>query len=122
MRKVISIDGIALDNSCFISSEFDADDFIGKKSVAIDGSSIMFVLPKGAMTKDVQIYSKKHGWILESTKELLMASADSLPKIVVFDDTSEGTYYYDHTKIPMKFSQVFEGSLWYTVEINLLKG
>ena len=122
MKRVTIIDGITLDNACFISSEFDVDDFIGQRSVAIDGSSILYVQAKGSMTKQVQITSKMSGWITSDTKDLLFASVDMNSILVEFDDTSSDTYYYDHEKVPMKITPLYEGSLWYNVEINLLKG
>ena len=122
MKKVISIDGIDLDHPLYISSEFDVDDYIGFRSVAIDGSSVMFIQAKGAMTKEVSIYSKDNGWISETTKALLMASVDNQSIVVEFDDLSNATYYFNHTKVPMEFTPLFEGSLWFTVKINLLKG
>ena len=122
MKRVVSIDGIVFDKKLFISSEFDVDNYIGESSIAIDGSSVMFVQPKGSMTKDVQIYSKDSGWVHVDTKDLLMNNADELPKTVVFDDASSGTYYYDHTKVPIEFTSLYDGALWYTIKINLLKG
>jgi len=71
LKKVTIIDGIVLDNNCFISSEFDIDDYIGSRVVAIDGSSIMYVQAKGSMTKEVKIYSKNSGWVLDVTTVLL---------------------------------------------------
>ena len=122
MKRVVSIDGITFDNKLFISSEFDIDNYIGERSIAIDGSSIMFVQAKGSMTSDVSVYSKDSGWIHRDTKDLLTNNVDELGKLLVFDDTSSYTYYYDHTKIPLEFTPLFEGSLWYTVTINLVKG
>ncbi len=122
MKRVITIDGITLDNSCFISSEFDVDDFIGVRSIAIDGSSVLFVQSKGSMTKQVQITSKNSGWVSKDTKDLLFASVDVSAITVEFDDASTSTYYYDHERVPMKLTPLYEGSLWYNVEINLLKG
>jgi len=122
MKKVISIDGITLDNKCFISSEFDIDNFIGKRTIAIDGSSVMFVQAKGAMTKEVQVYSKTSGWVSKETKDLLIASVGTISIIVAFDDLTQDTYYYDHSKSPLKVTPLYEGALWYNVEINLLKG
>ena len=122
MKRVISIDGITLDYKLFISSEFDADNYIGSKQIAIDGSSIVYVQPKGSMTKEVSIYSKDNGWVSEAKKDLLMSSVDEAVKTVEFDDASSGTYYYDHTKTPMTFDALYEGAEWYSVTINLLKG
>ena len=122
MKRVISIDGVPLDNKCFISSEFDVDDFIGQRSIAIDGSSILYVQAKGSMTKQVQITSKMSGWITSDTKDLLIATITTLGIVVSFDDSSSNTYYYDHSKVPMKLTPLYEGALWYNVEINLLKG
>ncbi len=122
MKRVVSIDGIDFDNSMFISSEFDVDDYIGERSVAIDGSSVMFIQAKGAMTSEVSIYSKNSGWIHKDTKDLLMNNVDNLGKLVTFDDASSDTYYYDHTKTPITFDSLYEGALWYNVTINLLKG
>lgn len=122
MKKVITIDGISLDNPCYISTEFDIDDFIGQRSVAIDGSSIMFVQAKGAMTKEVQITSKSNGWIESDTRDLLIASVDENSIIIEYDDLSTDTFYYDHTKTPLKLTPLYSGSLWYNVEINMLKG
>lgn len=122
MKKVLTIDGISLDYPLYISSEFDVDDFIGERDVAIDGSSVQFIQAKGAFTKEVSIYSKQSGWVSKETKDLLISSVDELAKVVEFDDLSSATYYYDHTKIPVKFDSLYEGSIWYTIEINLLKG
>ena len=122
MKRVVSIDGVTLDNPCFITSEFDIDDFIGDRSIAIDGSSVLFVQAKGSLTREVQIYSKTSGWVTKETKDLLIDTVDELGKLVIFDDASQATYYYDHTKTPLKVDPLYEGSLWYNVEINLLKG
>lgn len=122
MKKVTSIDGIAFDYPLYISSEFDISDYIGERSVAIDGSSVMFVQAKGAFTKEVSLTSKDTGWVTKDTKDLLINTIDELSKTVIFDDTTTGTYYYDHTKTPISFSPLYEGSLWYTIEINLVKG
>ena len=122
MKRVVSIDGIAFSNKLFISSEFDVDDFIGESTLAIDGSSVVFVQAKGAFTKEVSIDSKDSGWVHKDVKDLLMNNVDELSKLVVFDDATNGTYYYDHTKVPIQFAPLFEGSLWYTVTINLVKG
>lgn len=122
MRKVITIDGISLDNACYSSAEFDIDDFLAERTVAIDGSSILFVQAKGAMSKDVQFTSKSNGWITSDTMDLLIASVDVNSIIVEYDDLSTETFYYDHTTTPLKFIPLYDGSLWYNVEINLLKG
>lgn len=122
MKRVVSIDGIVLDNPLFISSEFDIDNYMGSSEVAIDGSSVVFVQAKGAFTKQVQVYSKTSGWISEATKDSLSLIVDTSAKILVFDDASSDTYYFDHSKTPLKFISLYEGSLWYTTEINLLKG
>lgn len=122
MKKVISIDGITLDRSCFISSEYDADDFLGASEVAIDGSTILFVQPKGALTKEVQITSRGSGFQKKQTKELLMASVGVSPIVVGFDNSTSDTYYYDHSRTPLQFEPLYDGSIWYTLTINLLKG
>jgi hypothetical protein len=122
LKRVVSIDGITLDNKCFISSEFDIDDYIGESSLAIDGSSVVFVQAKGSMTKEVSITSKDSGWISRDTKDALSNTVDELSKTVVFDDNTSNTYYFDHSTTPIKFTPLYEGSLWYNVEINLLKG
>jgi len=122
LKRVVSIGGVTLDYKCFISSEFDVDDYIGSKSTAIDGSTIVFVQPKGTMSKEVQITSKSSGWVSKSTKDALIATSGTSSITVSFDDGTTGVYYYDNTKIPMKFSELYEGALWYNVEINLLKG
>ncbi len=122
MKKVTIIDGIVLDNNCFISSEFDIDDFVGTKAIAIDGSSTMFVQAKGSMTKEVKIYSKNSGWISKETKDSIIASVSEDEIFVEFDDLSIESYYYNHSKIPVIFTPIYEGALWYNVEINLLKG
>lgn len=122
MKRVISIDGIILDNSCFSSDEYEVDDFIGERTLAIDGSSILFVQAKGSLTQEVQIYSKTSGWVTKETKDLLIATVDNLVKVVEYDDATTDNFYYDHTKIPLKIEPLFEGCLWYNVEINFLKG
>lgn len=123
MKRVKSIDGVTLDTTLFISTEFDIDDYIGERSITIDGSSVMFVQAKGAITREVKIYSKAEtGWQTDVVKDALMNTVDDLAKIVVYDDDTQDTFYYDHTKIPLKVEPVFNGALWYTVEINLLKG
>jgi 4-hydroxyphenylpyruvate dioxygenase-like putative hemolysin len=122
LKRVTTIDGIILDYKLFISSEFDADDYIGSRTIAVDGSSIMFIQAKGSMSKEIEIYSKDNGWVSEAKKELLMSSVDDLAIIVEFDDLSSATYYYDHTKTPMRFDPLYEGSEWYSITINLLKG
>jgi len=122
LKRVEKFDDIELDYKCFISTEFDIDDYIGEKSIAIDGSSVMFVQPKGAMTKEVSIYSKDSGFISGATKDLLAASVDTNSKIVTYDDGTTDTFYYDFTKIPISFKPLYEGSLWYSITINLLKG
>ena len=122
MKRVIKIGDVDLDHKLFISSEFDVDDFLSQRVVAIDGSSVVFVQPKGSMTKEVSITSKNSGWISEDTKQALtnMIGTDSIS--ITFDDNTSANYYFDHTKTPLKFSSLYEGSLWYNVEINLLKG
>ena len=122
MKRVKSIGGVVLDNNCFISTEFDVDNYIGESSIAIDGSSIVFIQPKGAMTLSVEIYSKDSGWVLEDTKNALIAIVDELSKVVVFDDDSSDVYYFDHTKVPISFTPLYNGSFWYNVLINLIKG
>jgi len=122
LKRVIKIGDVDLDHKLFISSEFDVDDFLSQRVVAIDGSSVVFVQPKGSMTKEVSITSKNSGWISEDTKQALtnMIGTDSIS--ITFDDNTSANYYFDHTKTPLKFSSLYEGSLWYNVEINLLKG
>lgn len=122
MKKVTYIDGIVLDHPLYISTEFDIDNYIGERSIAINGSSIMFVQAKGALTNEVQIYSKTNGWISEVTKDLLIANDKTTAVIVTFDDTTTGTYYYDHTQAPMQFQSLYDGCTWYTVTLNMLKG
>ena len=122
MKKVTHVDGILLDHSLYISSEFDVDDFLASREVAIDGSSVMFVQAKGAMSREVQLYSKTNGWVEEVTKELLMASVDTDIIQLTFDDASSADYYYDHTKVPMTFDALYVGSTWYNVTINLIRG
>lgn len=122
MKRVVSIDSVVLDYKCFISSEFDVDDYLGKSSIAIDGSSVVFIQAKGSMTKVVSIYSKDSGWIHKDTKDSLIDTVDNLAKIVTFDDSSQDTYHYDFTQIPLEFTPLYEGSLWYTIKINLVKG
>jgi len=121
LKRVVSFDGIELDNKMFISTEFDVDDYIGTRSIAVDGSSVMFVQAKGAFTKEVSIYSKDSGWISTTTKDLLFNSVDTEPKVVVYSDATTDTFYYDHTKVPFKVEPIFEGSEWFTVEFNLIK-
>jgi len=123
LKRVKSIDGVTLDTTLFISTEFDFDDYLGERAVAIDGSSVMFVQAKGAMTKEVQIYSKPEtGWQSEEVKDALIDTVDELAKTIIYDDDTEDTFYYDHTKVPLQLEPIFNGALWYTVEINLLKG
>ena len=122
MKRIISIDGVALDNPLFSSDEEEVDDFIGERTIAIDGSSILFVQAKGSMTLEVQVSSKTSGWVKKETKDLLFATVDNIVKVVQYDDLSTDNFYYDHTKVPMKIDPLFEGCLWYNVEINFLKG
>ena len=122
MKRVVSIDGIPFDNLMFISSELKIDDYIAEKILAIDGSSVLFAQTKGALTKEVIIDSGENGWISKATKDLLIATVDLTSKTVVFDDATTGTYYYDHTKTPITFTELYEGSDWFTIEMNLLKG
>lgn len=122
MRRVISIDGVILDHPLFIDSEFDIDNYIGERRVAIDGSSVMFIQPKGAFTKEVQLTSNTTGWQKEATKDSLIDIVNEEPKIIYFTDGSFGTYYFDLTATPLIFTPLYEGSVWYNVEINLIKG
>ena len=122
MKKVTHIDGIELDYPMYISTEFDIDDYLASKDIAIDGSTIMYVQPKGAMTREVQIYSKSNAWVEEATKDLLTASIDTTVIVVTFDDTSTANYYYDHSKVPISFDPLYLGCLWYNVTINLIRG
>ncbi len=122
MKRVTKIDGVTLDNKCFISTEFDIDDYIADRQIAIDGSSVLFVQAKGAMTNEVSITSKNSGWVSDTTKDALINTVDELAKVVEFDDATTATYYYDHTKVPLQLTPLYEGSLWYNVELNLLKG
>ena len=122
MKRVVSIAGVVLDNKCFISSEFDVDNYLGSKTTAVDGSTILFVQAKGALTKTVQITSKTSGWVSKDVKDALIATVGIDSIVVGFDDSTNGTYYYDNTTTPIKFTEIYEGSLWYNVEINLLKG
>lgn len=123
MKRVTHIAGIALDNPLNISTEFDIDDYLASKAVAIDGSTVMFVQPKGAMTREVTVYSKSNtGWIEEATKDLLIAAVGTGVVELTFDDLSVANYYFDHTKVPMTFEPLYTGCTWYNVTINLLKG
>ena len=122
MKKVTHIDGIVLDHSMYISTEFDIDDYLGSKDIAIDGSTVMYVQAKGAMTREVQIYSKTNGWQELATKDLLEASVGTTSIVVTYDDASNDTFYYDHTKVPMVFDPLYSGCVWYNVTINLLRG
>lgn len=122
MKRVTKIDGVILDNKCFISTEFDIDDYIAERQIAVDGSSVVFIQAKGAMTNEVSITSKSSGWISDVTKDALIDTVDEFAKVVEFDDGTSATYYYDHTKVPLQVSPLYEGSLWYNVEINMLKG
>ena len=122
MRVVTKIDGIVLDHSLYISSEFDIDNFIGERSITIDGSSVMFVQAKGAMTKEVQLYSGNNGWQIETTKDLIEQNVGTTQITLTFSDATTGVYYYDHASIPVTFKPLYDGSEWYNVTINLLKG
>jgi len=123
LKRVKSIDGVTLNTNLFISTEFDIDNYIGERSIATDGSSVLFVQAKGAMTREVQIYSKDDtGWQDKTVKDALINTVDELSKIVIYDDDTQDTFYYDHTKIPLRLDPIYKGALWYTVEINLLKG
>ena len=122
MKKVTHIDGIELDHSMYISTEFDIDDYLASKSVAIDGSTVMFVQPKGSMTREVEVYSKSNGWQEEATKDLLTASIDTDVVVVTYDDATTDNFYYDHSKVPISFDPLYAGSLWYNVTINLIRG
>ena len=121
MKKVKLINSIALDYNLFISSEFDADDYIGARQIAVDGSSVLFVQAKGAFTKEVVISSKEQGWVGEDLRVTLMADVDTTLKVITFDDDTTGNYYYDHTVVPMSFTPIFEGACWYIATINMLK-
>jgi len=122
LKRAVSINGITFDYKLFISSEFDMDDYIGSRQIAIDGSSVMYIQPKGAMSKEVKLYSKTSGIISETTKGLLEQDVDENIKNIVFDDASNGDYYYDLTKTAIEFEPLYEGSEWYSVTINLVKG
>jgi len=122
LKKAISIDGVSFDYPLFVSSEFDFDNYTGSKTIAIDGSSILFIQAKGSMTKEVQLYSNDNGWIHEETRKLLKDTVDGEAKTVVFNDGTEETYYYDHTKTPLGFTALYEGAEWYSIQINLVKG
>ena len=122
MKRVNTIDGVVLDYPLFISSEFDVNNHIGTRSVAIDGSSVMFIQPRGALSKEVQIYSGDNGWVSEAVKEQLMLKVDNEVIIVEFSDSSTETYYFDHTATPLSFTPLYEGAEWYSVQMNLLKG
>jgi hypothetical protein len=122
LKRVVKFDGITLDYPMFISTEFDIDNYIGKKRLTIDGSSVLFVQPKGALTNEVQIYSKDSGWVSDSIKNSLIDTVDELAKIVEYDDATTDTFYFDHTKVPLTFTPLYSGALWYNVTFNLLKG
>lgn len=121
MRRVTSIDSVVLDHTCFISTEFVIANYIGTRSITIDGSSSIFTQLKGENTLEAQITSKGSGWVSRATKNKLMASVNIDNIVVEFNDASSETYTYDHTKIPMKFTPLYEGADWFSVEINLRK-
>jgi len=122
LKRVVTFDGISLDYPLYISTEFDIDNYIGTSSLAIDGSTVMFIQPKGAMTNQVQIYSKTDAWVSDTIKNSLMSGVDDLAKTVTYSDGSSDIFFYDHTKTPLQFTPLYNGALWYNVTFNLLKG
>lgn len=121
MKYVTHVDGIALSHKLYISTEFDVDDYLAAKDVAIDGSTVIFVQAKGAFTREVQLTSKENGWQTGAVKDLLTASVDETVKVLTFSDASVGDYYYDHSKVPIAYDPIFTGSDWYSVVINLVR-
>ena len=81
----------------------------------------MFVQNKGSMTKEVTLTSKDTGWIHKDTKDLILALIDTATHTVNFSDTTSGTYYFDHSKVPVVFKSIYEGADWYTVDIHLVE-
>ena len=122
MRKVSKIDNIVLNYPLYISTEFDVDNYIGKKSIAIDGSSVMFVQAKGALSNEVEVSSNGDAWVHETIKDQLMTIVDENEKVITYTDGTTDTFHFDHTKLPLSFKPIYNGALWYNVTINLLKG
>jgi len=122
LKRVKKIGNVELDKNVFISTEFDIDDYIGERTVAIDGSSVVFVQAKGAMSREVRVYSKDSGWQKNTTVDALMSAVNTSSITITYTDDTTDTFYYDHTKIPLKVTPLFEGALWYNIELNLLKG
>ena len=122
MRRVSKIDNIQLNYPLYISTEFDVDNYIGEKSIAIDGSSVMFVQTKGSLTNEVEISSDGDCWVHETIKDQLMTIVDDQPKTITYTDGTTDTFYFDHTKTPLSFKPIYNGALWYNATLNMLKG
>ena len=122
MKRVVKIGDINLDKSIFVSTEFDVDDYIGEREIAIDGSSVMFVQAKGAYSQEVKIYSKDSGWQQKATRDAIFA-LDLLSTITItYNDNTTEDFIFDNSKVPIVMNPLYAGALWYNIEINLLKG
>lgn len=122
MRKAVSLDGITFDYPLFYSEEFIVNEFVGSKTLNINGGLNIDLIPKGSLTKKVSLYSSESGWVNRVTKIRLLGSVDIRPKKLVLDNNDIIIVYFDFSNDKaIEFKQI-ANSKWYRVKINLLRG
>ena len=122
MRRAISLDGITFDYPLFYNEEFVVSDFVGSKTLNINGGLNIDLIPKGSLTKKASLYSSESGWVNRVTKIRLLGSVDTQPKELVLDNNDIIMVYFDFSSDKaIEFEQI-ANSKWYKVKINLLKG
>lgn len=121
MKKAIKIGGLYLTYPLEVSSEMESNNYISQKNLATDGSTIIFAQPKDDLSLEVTLSSGKFGWQEDSVRTALMGMVGTTPVTVLYDDGTSDSYVFDHTKVPMRFTELYSGSCYFSVEIKLLK-
>jgi len=122
LKRAVSINGITFNYPLFSSEEYEAKDYIGTKTLTTGGRYNIKIQNKGSLTKEVMFSSGESAFIQEEIKNRLLGDVDLNAKNVIFTDGREQIYYYNHNSNAITFTPLYEGSMWYKVEINLLKG
>jgi len=121
-NRVVSIGGVILDHTLFISTNEIVTEHIGFENITPSGTLSVFVQNIGSTYKEVTLNSKDNAWLKYDTITKLYALDFKVPHEVVFTDNTTAVYLFNNNKIAINITPTYDGSLWYNVIINLIRG
>lgn len=120
-KKVISIGGVTLDTPLFIDNDFNYNNYLGVSKKTVDGELVSSIYEKGTHSKLYRIYSNDNGWIKQSTINLIRLLNPLNLQTLVYSDSTSDACYFNHEGSYLQTSPLYRGSIYCTLEINIIK-